>query len=1022
MMTVVRAAILPALVVACTGCAAHLGASADAGAPANDASPANEAEAPGFRPAAAAGLGVVIGAGDASPWMIGVDGLVYHYNNDAPPPRAWVQEPNAPQSSANTFSLAVSPEGTPWKIDADGHVWARTGPGAWEQRGVLTAYEIGVGRASVARAISRDCTAAGDCDVYAWNGRYWAKMRTAAQHVAVAPDGATYVTTSSGAVLKLDGDAFVPWGGGQCARHNGSGGRFGVPVIGAASNDSVWVVGCSSGAAGEVYAYLAARKTWQRVPARASTISVGADGTPWVVDTGPSAAVPATNVYEYVSAWNAVGPTQGFTLSDGPVQRRLSGEVHDVAVSTTGRVILAGTVSGGVWRALTDSGSLRWEPIGDVGAGVDPRGTARAPGPDMTISSLAIDPTNDVKAIVATGAGPENRFLGGNGFWYTPDATKTPVSWSEALCDGARCTSPAKIRYSADGSRIYAASSPFFFLNGSYEPVLYVGREIGGVVSFSKAGATCQPKEGDAFTDLVVDQKEPGTFFAGVAHEGVYWSNDYGRTCTLSTPGALSAGDARSTASVALALTTVEPRVLYAMVARPAAPNDFQGIFAATAPSFAQGRVVVAGSATAYPNLDSQGARNWALATNPTGSILLAGSKSLWRGAGCGSAGCSSFARVPNDGGYADHYSILWASDDYVYAVNDGGIFRSSDGGESFHDTINGLGIANEVSVAVGAKGAVYATAWDVGANYTVDGSTWVGGSAALLGDGHQIFVDPSDSRNVFHCSNAAGSGTGGGQRFWFDGATWTNIDNAPVANDARSDPCELAKGSSGNLLTIYGNGVFQSPDHGKTWDDYGGNPLPAAPQSIVASDELATSVYLTLANDPRLFVSPNSQSWRYAALPPGWPAGHEPRRVALDSNTGDVYLLGADGCARGAVVYASPVAQHGASWSPLTGSGALELDQVDMPNSIGVDPSARTVIVAMQGYAGFGVVRLNNPDVIEQPPTATHHWRPWVRGLPNASQPVEWITGQFEDGVYYYYIATWGRGVYRREARGGDF
>ena len=89
--------------------------------------------------------------------------------------------------------------------------------------------------------------------------------------------------------------------------------------------------------------------------------------------------------------------------------------------------------------------------------------------------------------------------------------------------------------------------------------------------------------------------------------------------------------------------------------------------------------------------------------------------------------------------------------------------------------------------------------------------------------------------------------------------------------------------------------------------------------------------------------------------------------------------------------------------------------------NTIAVDPSARDVIVGTEGHVaggaeGHSIYRNNNPDVTEC------HWRPWVYGLPNETQPVKWITGQFENGIYYYYVATWGRGIWKREARGGDF
>jgi len=59
--------------------------------------------------------------------------------------------------------------------------------------------------------------------------------------------------------------------------------------------------------------------------------------------------------------------------------------------------------------------------------------------------------------------------------------------------------------------------------------------------------------------------------------------------------------------------------------------------------------------------------------------------------------------------------------------------------------------------------------------------------------------------------------------------------------------------------------------------------------------------------------------------------------------------------------------------------------------------------------------------DVSSDATDSSHHWRPWVNGLPVGTQPISWITGQWENGVYYYYAAAFGRTVWKREARGGD-
>ena len=990
-----------------------------------------EADPPAFQLSAAPGSGRLIAAGDSSPWLVGFDRNIYHYNNDSPAPRRWVPEPNTPQSSAGTLGIAVSPGGTPWKIDSSGYVWERSGPGSWVQHGTLQAYEIAVDRANNAWAISRSCSGSSpyvDCTIYRWTGSSWGLMSGLAEHVAVAPDGSAYVSNSNGTIYKWVGSGWSPFVGGGCAQSLAYGGQLGVPTFAAAPNDSLWVIGCTPGTLNDtIWGYSTNAGQWQQVPGQSYTISVSADGTPWVID-GVS-----WNIYEWTSSWTSLGPN-GFSFYYNGSLLTWSGEVHDVAVSAGGGEIIAGATAGGVWQGLYGL-SFNWFPIGDVGGGVTAQGQTPPAGPNMSIGTVAIKPNDATTVIVGTGAsGKVNNSTNGigNGIWYTHTATTYPTTWRQAWCDGYgnSCPSPVvKIRYSADSSTIFAATA--------YH--LYIGSEDGaGNINFISADPTCQP--GYQFTDLVTEPNSSTTFYAGVAHVGVLQSTNGGASCTSSVPGPLySGGGASSITNVALAIASTQPSRFFASVAGPCIYgndpqqcNDFQGIFELTAwPN--SWRTMVTADPLGYPGLRSQGGHDWALATDPTnGTTILAGGVGLWQFSGCGLfSNCQGAVQASI--GHGDYHAVVWAGS-RVYAVSDGGLFFSDDGGATLNATLNTLGVANEVSVAV-SPSFTYASAWDVGAHYAGSNGAWFGatsGSVNISLDGHQVLVDPANPTNGYECQNKL---SGSATRFSFNGTTWTPIDSAPIGSDL--GPCNLAKGYYSSLFTIYGTTVYRSFDNGTSWLQY----LPSfstAPWSILATNEYYPSVYVTLSGVPALQVSPNGGAWQATALPPGWPSGYRiggngqsieaGSTVAIDGATNDLYLVGTNGSSSGALVYMSPAATHGASWNPLTGTGVLQFNQGEVVNSLAVDSAARSVIVATEGTAtsprpGAGIWRLNNPDVVESTfGTATHHWRPWVQGLPNATQPVEWLTGQYENGVYYYYAGTWGRGVWKREARGGDF
>ena len=959
-------------------------------------------------------MGYVIGAGDASPWVVGTDypTHIYHYNNDSPPPRGWIQEAN----SANTSSLAVSPEGTPWKIDTSGYVSERTGPGTWASRGSsFLAWEVGVGRADNAWAVSRSgCTrdrnfVVIDCPVFQWASNQWIQHSGMGRHIAVAPDGTTYLTNSVGTIYKFNGSSFVQWGSGG-ARDKSHGDTLGWPVIAAASTDAVWVIGdAGSGADYPIYAWLPQTSSWQQIPGAATTISVGADGTPWVINS-------AKNIFEYVTSWQPMGPF-GFSFVDANnVTNTWSGELHDVAIPTGGGSIVVGATGGGVWEHFFD-----WGPIADMGAGVNAQGQPRTPGPNMSIGSVAISPTDAQTVIVGTGvAGYLNNYTNafGNGMWYTHNALTSPQIWAKASTNFGDPEYVTKIRYNSDGTKLIAATSLGVFIGA---------QDGNGVMSFTKAGASCQPIVANELTDVVTDPHSPDTFYVGAATEGVFQSQDGGTTCVVYVPGPLYSGGGAGTIS-AIALAMSGDSTLYASVAGTIfdqGGDDFQGIFATSAATLPNWTTPVYGG-PGYPFLRSQLNHDWALATDPAGSTIIAAGVHPWRFTNCSPLTCANGADV--GGGHGDVHSLLWGSDGVVYLVSDGGLFTSSDGGATWGSALNTVGVANEVHASVGDNGAIYASAWDVGLNYITNSQgAWQGAYANgrnFILDGHQAIIDPQQPNYVYACGSP-------GDRHQFDGTNWSPLDNPPLAPSA---PCNFAISAlPSNPLTIFGNAVYQYYGPPLGWSPFL-TSLPGNAWSISRGNDSVATVWVSIIGSQPLTVSyTNGPGWQSAAVPAGWDGTYRIANgdgrvtsgaaLALDGVTGDAYLVGENGSDVGALVSESTAASHGASWASLTGSGALAMNPNEIPNTIAVDSATRSAIVGTEGRAGSGIYRLNNPDVVECPLcTTTHHWRPWVYGLPNSSQPIEWLTGQYENGIYFYYAATWGRGIWKREARGGDF
>ena len=315
-----------------------------------------------------------------------------------------------------------------------------------------------------------------------------------------------------------------------------------------------------------------------------------------------------------------------------------------------------------------------------------------------------------------------------------------------------------------------------------------------------------------------------------------------------------------------------------------------------------------------------------------------------------------------------------------------------------------------------------YGADWDVGAHYSTDnGATWLGDSLVSGVDGHQVLVDPGNQSNAFYCQDIASNSANGARRFAnVGGGGWAEIDTNDV--NGTSEPCSMAKAASGNLFTVFQTGVFQSSNYGQTWSSYS-SLLPGGPTGVLATNDYPNpTVYVTIPNSSNLFwTSSSTQSFQATAVPTDWPTGDVilGNSAALDRSSGDIYIVGAGNGAP--AVYMAPASSKGASataWIKLTGTAGYSNEAL---NQIAVDSSTRSTILVNEGQAGNSVYRLSNPDVRDSP-TPTHHWRPWVYGLPTGAQPVKAVTGQYENGVFYYYVATWGRGIWKREARGGDY
>jgi hypothetical protein len=223
----------------------------------------------GFDPLAAPGCATAIAYSSSALWILGCDSPsagnhgIYKYEGGA-----WRQVAGAAKS------IAVSPEGTPWVVNAAGEIYRWNGSAFARLPGVQgCATAIAVGANNSAWVLGCDNPSAGNHGIYRFNGSSWQVVPGAAKAIAVAPNGAPWVVNAAGEIYRWNGLGFQGLGAPGCARE-----------IGVGSNDIAYAIGCNSLGGGNYGVYGWNGHGWESVPGAAVRVSVSGAGVPAVVN------------------------------------------------------------------------------------------------------------------------------------------------------------------------------------------------------------------------------------------------------------------------------------------------------------------------------------------------------------------------------------------------------------------------------------------------------------------------------------------------------------------------------------------------------------------------------------------------------------------------------------------------------------------------------------------------------------------------------------------------------------------
>ena len=481
----------------------------------------------------------------------------------------------------------------------------------------------------------------------------------------------------------------------------------------------------------------------------------------------------------------------------------MSGRIAAVAaVKENGRItVFAGSASGGVWKSV--NGGTTFKPVFDL-ANV------------QSIGAVAVDPGNPKNVWVGTGESwVRNSVSIGDGVYKSTDGGE---NWTNVgLKDSEHI---AKILVDPRKSDSVLACATGHLWNDSDAGGVYKTGDGGKTWRKVLAGANrstgcamlamSAQQPGTIYASLWDFRREAWTFRSGGLGSGIFKSTDGGDRWTEFTPANAKGLPAKPYGRIALAVSPAKPQVVYAMIesAKSALFRSDDGGANWTkldASQYMVWRPFYFGNLIVDPK-DSE------KVFKVDGPLLLSVN------------GGKSFSIV-SGGAHGDFHDVWIDPDDTntIYTGDDGGLWRSLDGGTRWEHMMN-LPVSQFYHVSV-----------DMADPYHVygglqDNSSWVGDSSypggitnsrwenMFGGDGFWTWEDPSDPAYIY--AEAQGGEIGRVKRYTHETRA---IKPYPQYGEKKlrfnwNTPIQMSPNEKG---TIYMGAqfLFRSRNHGQSWD-----------------------------------------------------------------------------------------------------------------------------------------------------------------------------------------------------------
>jgi photosystem II stability/assembly factor-like uncharacterized protein len=577
----------------------------------------------------------------------------------------------------------------------------------------------------------------------------------------------------------------------------------------------------------------------------------------------------------------------------------IGGRVRTVILHPTDpNIVYIGSVSGGVWK--TTNGGANWAPLKDNME-------------NLAVCSMVMDPSNSNILYAGTGEGFFNAdAIRGAGIFKTTDAGATWIRLSSTNNSNFYYVNKLVIDQSTNA--LYAGTRKGLFRSTDG------GTSFTGIlVGSSGADVHCM--------DVETANTNPSSIYAtfGLFNEAViYRSSDGGSTFDLSL------GSQSGQGRIELATSASNPLIAIASFC-DLSTNGVSLMARTTDGGASWFTLTVPGPAHSGPDnyASSQAWYNNILCIDPNNSsTYYVGGLDFWKSTNAGTNWTQKtnwYAASGYQFVHADHHAIAFApsNSNIVYLGTDGGIYKSTNKGESWTAVNNNLYITQFYYGAVNPTGTTYyGGTQDNGTLKSTGSTTW---SEVIGGDGGATEVDFSNTNIIYgeYVNLCFLKSTNGGVSFtksmngipigpdFWDGTTDRTLFISPFSMDPNNSNT-LVAGTYRVWRTTNSAGNWSAISDDLTGDGTGSNGAKIS--TVVVAKGNSNVIYAGCTNGRVQVTTDGGSNWNLRTS--GLPAAYC-TRIATDPNNPATAFATFSGFSSGNKVFKTT--NFGVSWANIS-------------------------------------------------------------------------------------------------------